>query len=133
MDKIQEALFLPMDWESARPELVRKQFELARAVNQGSDGRLYPARTLTAAATMNAADGVLLCDASAGAFTVSALEAGELVNKVVYVKKIDAGANPVLVKAASGNTIEGAATRTLAAQYDTVAIYSSGGPTLWRL
>lgn len=132
MQKIQEQLFLPMDWESARPELVRKQFELARSVNQGADGFLWAARTLAAAATVNAGDSVLLCDASAGAFTVNLLASGELAEKMILVKKTDASANLVLVKCAGSDTIEGAGTRTLAAQYDSVRLYSSGASTWWR-
>lgn len=132
MDKVAEQLFLPMAWEDARPEIVRKQFELARSVNPLIDGRLYQARTMAAAATMNAADGVILADASAAAFTISAIAADEAINKVIRVKKIDVGVNKVFVKAAGSDTIQGAGTVTLAAQYDSLVMYSSGAGTWWR-
>ena len=132
MDKVAEQLFLPMAWEDARPEIVRKQFELARSVNPLIDGRLYQARTMAAAATMNAADGVILADASAAAFTISAIAADEAINKVIRVKKIDVGVNKVFVKAARSDTIQGAGTVTLAAQYDSLVMYSSGAGTWWR-
>ena len=131
-DKIAEQLFLPMGWEDARPEIMRKQFELARSVNPIIDGRLYQARTLSAASTMNAADGVILADASAAAFTIAAIAADAGINKVIRVKKIDAGANKVFVKAAGSDTIQGAGTYTLAAQYDSLVMYSSGGSVWWR-
>ena len=133
MDKVQEQLFLPTDWDAARPEMTRKQFEMARSVNQAADGRLVLARTLAAAGTMNSADGLILADASAGAMTITALDAGELINKVVIIKKIDASANLVYVKCSGSDTIEGSATRTLAAQYDSIRICSSGSSTLWRV
>lgn len=132
MDKIIEQLFLPMLWEDARPELVRKQFELARSVNPLIDSRLYQARTMIAAATMNAADGVILADAAAGAFTIVALPADEATNKVIRVKKIDVSVNKVFVKAAGSDTIQGAGTYTLAAQYDALVMYSSGASIWWR-
>ena len=131
-DKVVEQLFLPVSWEESRPEFIRKQFELARSVNPLIDGRIYQARTLTAAATMNAADGVILADASAAAFTISAIAADEAINKVIRVKKIDAGVNKVFVKAAGSDTIQGVGTFTLAAQYDALVMYSSGAGTWWR-
>jgi hypothetical protein len=133
VEKISDTLFLPMDWESARPELMRKQFELARSVNGAADGKLYSARTITASGTMNAGDGVILCDTTSGDVTLSSLSSGDLTNKAVYVKKIDSSANRVLVKCAGSDTIEGSATRTLSVQYQTVVLYSSGGSTIWRL
>lgn len=133
MEKISDTLFLPMDWESARPELVRKQFELARAVNNAADGRIYNVRTVTAASTINGGDGVILCDTTSGDLTLAAMSAGDMINKMVFVKKIDSSANRVLVTAVGGETIEGSATRTLSVQYQTVVLYSSGGSTIWRL
>lgn len=132
MDKIQEQLFLPMDWESARPELVRKQFELARSVNRGADGFLVNYRTLSAATTLNAADGMVLCDASAGTFTINLLESNEIAGKVIYFKKTTA-ANLVIVKAEATNSIEGAAAFTLSAQYDSLRLLATGATTLWRV
>lgn len=132
MDKIAEFALLPDDWIAAKPELVRKQFELVRAVNPLIDGRLYQARTLLAAGTLNAADGVVLANATAGAMTVTAMLADEAIGKVVRVKKVDASANNVLVKAAGADTFEGVTTITLAAQYASVVLYSSGASTWWR-
>lgn len=132
MPKIPEQLFLPSEWRDAQPELVRKQFETARAVNPLIDGRVWNARTVTGAGTMNAADGVILADASAGAFTITALDAGQMINKTVMVKKTDSSVNKVFIVRAGSDTIEGAATVTLAAQYDNVVLYSSGASTWWR-
>lgn len=122
-----------MDWESARPELMRKQFELARSLNNAADGRIYNVRTLTAASTINAGDGVILCDTTSGDLTLSAMSAENMIYKTVFVKKIDASANRVIVKAAAGETIEGTANRTLSVQYQNVILFSSGSSTIWRL
>lgn len=132
MGKITEFALFPEDWNAARPELVRKQFELVNAVNPLVDGRMYQTRTFTAAGTMNGADGVILANATAGAMTVTALPADEAFQKVIRVKKIDASANNVLVKAAGSDTFEGVTTITLAAQYASVVLYSSGSSTWWR-
>lgn len=132
VEKIHSQLYLPMEWEAARPEFVRKQFELAKSVNQAAEGRLHPARTMTAAGTMNVADSVILANASAGAFTITALDAGELIEKMVHIKKTDASANVVIIKCSGSDTIEGAASRTLAAQYESMRLYSAGSSPFWR-
>lgn len=122
-----------MDWESARPELMRKQFELARSLNNAADGRIYNVRTLTAASTINAGDGVILCDTTSGDLTLSAMSAADMIYKTVFVKKIDSSANRVIVQAAAGETIEGTTNRTLSVQYQNVILFSSGSSTIWRL
>jgi hypothetical protein len=131
-EKVFEQANLPIDWLGARPEITRKVFEIARAVNPLIDGYQHEPRTLLAASTMTRGDGVILADASAGAFTITALPADEARTKIVRVKKTDASVNKVFIKAAGSDTFEGAATLTLAAQYDFVELYSGGGSTWWR-
>lgn len=131
-NKVPEQVYLPNEWRDAQPELVRKQFELARALNPLIDGRVWNARTMTSAGTMNAADGVILADASAGAFTITAIDAGDAINKTIMVKKIDSSVNKVMILRAGTNTIEGVTITTLAAQYDNVVLFSSGAATWWR-
>jgi len=71
-------------------------------------------------------DAVILCDASAGAFTVSLPTASGIKGKAYFIKKVDASANAVTVDPYGTETIDGAATVSLAAQYDSVFIVSDG-------
>lgn len=88
----------------------------------------YSTVTKTGAYTTGTWDGLILCDASGGAFTVTlstnagAYGAG---GKEYVVKKIDGSANAVTIAGASGN-IDGAASKTLTAQYDSLWVRWDG-------
>lgn len=72
---------------------------------------------------------LILCDATAGAFDVDLPAAASSTNVRVTVKKIDASANAVTVDGNGAETIDGAATYSLAAQWDSVTITCNG--TAW--
>ncbi len=63
--------------------------------------------------------GYLRCDASGGAMTVN-LPATIGNGRLVTIKKIDSSGNAVTVTRAGSDTIDGATTESLAAQYDSV-------------
>jgi len=70
---------------------------------------------------------VILCDASGGAFTVTLPEAtGGADGRVFHIKKVDASANAVTVDGHAAETIDGAATQALSAQYDSIMLVSDG-------
>lgn len=73
-------------------------------------------------------DDVLLADATGAAFTITLPDAGAVIsqNSFFYIKKIDATANAVTVAASGAQTIDGAATASLAAQYDDIILFSDG-------
>lgn len=70
--------------------------------------------------------GVYLVDATEGAVTFQLPSAVSLRGKGYIVKKVDSGANAVTVTCALSETIDGAGTESLAAQYDAVFIVSDG-------
>lgn len=80
----------------------------------------------TAAYTADATDFLVLCNASGGAFTVTLPAAAAAAGRIYTIKKIDSSANAVTVDGAGAETIDGAATRNLAAQYDALLIQSDG-------
>jgi len=85
----------------------------------------YGVKTVTAAYTA-AYDAVIRCDASAGAFTVSLPTASGIKGKAYLIKKVDSSANAVTIDPYGTETIDGAATITLASQYDSVIVVSDG-------
>ena len=72
---------------------------------------------------------LVLCDATAGAFTVTLPAAASSTNVRVTIKKTDVSANAVTVDGNAAETIDGAATFSLPAQWDAVTISCNG--TAW--
>lgn len=64
----------------------------------------------TASATLNTAQRYVRCDATAGAITITLPPAAALLGEMVWIKKVDGGANAVTVDADGAETIDGAAT-----------------------
>ncbi|MCI3246325.1 hypothetical protein [Streptomyces spinosisporus] len=82
-------------------------------------------REISASATARPIDRVLKVDAADGAVTVSLPSA--VSNLVAYtIVKADASANAVTIDPSGGETINGDATRDLAAQWDAVTLRSDG-------
>lgn len=112
--------FNRQDW----PRLV------AQAVNE--NGRAIgtletpPTRTLTATGAALASDYLLLVNATAGAVTVNLPAAASSNGVYLIVKKTDASVNAVTVDADGAETIDGAATQVLSAQYDAVTVFCDG-------
>lgn len=81
----------------------------------------YVANVHTSGYTVTVLDDTILVDASAGAVTITLISAAWTPN-VFHVKKIDSSANAVTVAAAAGELIDGAATQSLAAQWNSVTV-----------
>ncbi len=90
-----------------------------------SDGRVS-VRSLSASGFAAAGDFLLTIDATSGAVTVTLPVAAESLGAHIVVKKIDASGNAVTVDAAGAETIDGAANKVLAAQYDAVTVICDG-------
>lgn len=89
-------------------------------------GLLVPVATIAGATTLTRLHTTVLCDASGGAFTVT-LPAVSGNARVAYsLKKIDASANAVTIDGDGAETIDDAATKVLAAQYDSIDIVCDG-------
>jgi len=86
---------------------------------------------ITTTVTVDRDHSVLLCDATTAAdvITVTLPAASGCANWVKTVKKIDSGADEVVIDANSTETIDGSETVTLSAQYDYATIICDG--TAW--
>jgi hypothetical protein len=80
----------------------------------------------TGAYTMTSADGLVVADASGGAFTVTLPTAVGLAGRVYRVKKIDSSSNAVTIDGAGSETIDDATTATIATQYEAITVISDG-------
>lgn len=105
-------------------QLEKKWFDVAtRQINLAYRPRVV---SVSAAYTARLDDGVVLADASSGAFTVTLPSAAQASGATIRVKRLNSGANAVTVGAASGQTIDGAATKSLASPYAFLVLISNG-------
>jgi len=90
-----------------------------------------PASSKTAAYTIGASDSLILADGTSAAFTVTLPNAGSLTGEVVTIKRTNSVANNITVGTTSSQTIDGATTKTLGAQWSSITVQSSG--TSWYI
>ena len=112
------------DW----PRLVSQATNRAQVDIEALRNR-FTSRTITATGSATTSDYLILVDATAGAVTVNLPAAADSAGAFIVVKKTDAGGNAVTVDANASETIDGATTRALAAQYDAITIACDG--TAW--
>ena len=96
---------------------------------------LPTARTITAADspyTQRIGDERLLVNASGGAVTV-ALISTATADREMRVKKIDASGNAVTITGAGDDLLDGAASVSLAAQWDSVGLFPDSAAEAWRV
>jgi hypothetical protein len=84
-----------------------------------------PARTVTASATVQVTDNIILVDATAGAVTLTLPGADKIQNKVLRFVKIDASANDMIIDG-DGQNISGTGTKSTTTQYATFTITGFG-------
>lgn len=89
---------------------------------QGPIATTYAAKT--AAYTITATDSIINCNSTSAAFAVTLPTAVGCPGRVYTIKKTDASANAVTVDTTSSQTIDGASTKVLSNQYDTITVYS---------
>lgn len=82
--------------------------------------------TPTSAYSIGVTDHLVLGDGTGGAFNVTLPNAANYTGREFIVKKIDSSANAITVATSSSQTIDGAATYVLSAQYDAVTVVSGG-------
>lgn len=88
---------------------------------------LYKAiRTITASGSVATTDSTILCDASSGALTLNLPGASAANKRVLHIKKVDASGNAVTIDANGSETIDGAMTTALSAQWESVTLQSDG-------
>lgn len=83
-------------------------------------------RTITATGSIATTDSTILCDATSGAITFNLPSAAQGIRSIYHIKKIDASANTVTIDPNGAETIDGAATKVLSAQWQSVTIQSNG-------
>lgn len=88
--------------------------------------RTLPSSTKTAAYTATIDDGLILCDATSGAFTVTLPAVSGNAGLELTIKKIDASVNAITVDGNASETIDDAATASLASQYNSVTVVCDG-------
>jgi len=88
-------------------------------------------RDVTATGNINPLDDLILADATAGAITLTLESAVGADGRRHTIKKIDASANAVTIDGAGAETIDGALTQSLLAQYDSLTVISDGAN--WNL
>lgn len=91
--------------------------------------------TVTVAYRVLPNDALVRANATGGAFTVTLPAASAVVGQRVTVKRLNAGANAVTVSAQGTDTIDGAASASLTAQYQavTVVAWQSGTTYGWDI
>lgn len=85
-----------------------------------------PIATKTTTYTTTNADGVILCDATAGAFTVTLVTASGNTGLTQTFKKTDSTASVVTIDANGSQTIDGSLTYALSQQWTHVTLVSNG-------
>lgn len=96
------------------------------AANAASFGTV---RSVTVSTTIVSTDYTILADATSGSIIVSLPPAATAVGRIFFVKRVNAGANNVTVDPFGAETIDGAATHVLTAQWQRVEFISNG--TAW--
>ena len=76
--------------------------------------------TVTSAYTARITDGLILADATGGAFTVTLPDPATVHDMVVTIKRINGGGNNVTI----GGTTDGTLNRTLSSQYATMTVWA---------
>jgi hypothetical protein len=80
----------------------------------------------TGAYTATSSDHVILCDASGGSFTITLPAASGVSGIIYHIKKTDSSGNAVTVDGNASETIDGATTRIISTQYDSMMIICDG-------
>lgn len=125
MDKLKITQFATAEYNRQSYNNVLQSVE--QQINRAADGYLFPVMPITASYTVNYNDGVILADATAGAITVTLKPANEMTQKRIVIIKTDASGNAVTIDGNGSETINGAATNVLAAQYNKVELAAYNG------
>jgi len=87
---------------------------------------MFSPKSVSGAYTMSKDDNCILHTAGGSNAAVTLPKASTVRGKVVYIQKVDSGAGYTVVTAASGDTIEGASTVNITAQYGKKLLISNG-------
>lgn len=96
---------------------------------QGGGATRGAYRSVTASGNVVSGDYLIIADATSGAITMALPPAALVPGRIYVFKRINSGANAVVIDPNASETIDGAATYTLSAQWNSVTIMSNG--TAW--
>jgi hypothetical protein len=118
------------DGSTEQPSVLDNAIKQIKILLKKQYGIQADASVKSGAYTATNADTVILCDATGGAFTitlpaVAGVSGGGYFKEFVIVK-VDASANAITVDGNGAETIDGSATTTVVAQYDSLAIVGNG-------
>lgn len=125
MDKVNLKRFATANYDRQAYNNVLTQIE--QQLNVAADGYLFNATSVTSAYTANYSDSLILVDCTDGAVTVTLQPALEVNKKRITIKKVDASANAVTVTPGGTETIDGVASKSLAAQWNYIELMAFGG------
>lgn len=89
-------------------------------------GSGYVTRSITATGSVNSTDYLILANATGGAITVNLPAVASSAGRGLVVKKTDASGNAVTLDGSGAETIDGAATQAITAQYDALMVVCDG-------
>ncbi len=92
---------------------------------QGGGATRGTYRSVTATGNVVSGDYLIIADATGGAITMTLPPAALVPGRIYVFKRINSGANAVIVDPSGAETIDGAATYTLSAQWNSVTIMSN--------
>ena len=83
-------------------------------------------RSVSATGNVVSGDYLLVCNAAGGSITLTLPPVALVPGRIYVFKRINAGANAVIVDGYASETIDGAATHTLTPQWNSLAIMTNG-------
>ena len=96
---------------------------------QGGGATRGAYRSVTTTGNVVSGDYLIVADAAGGAITMTLPPAALVPGRIYAFKRVNSGANAVVIDPNASETIDGAATYTLSAQWNSVTIMSNG--TAW--
>jgi len=90
---------------------------------------IFSPKSVSGAYTMTTDDNCILSTTGTSNAAITLPKASQVKGKVVYIQKVDSGAGYTVVTAASGDTIDGATSVNITAQYGKKMLLSNG--TSW--
>lgn len=93
---------------------------------QGGGATRGAYRSVTTSGNVVSGDYLIIADATAGAITMTLPPAALVPGRIYVFKRINSGANAVIIDGYAAETIDGAATHTLAPQWNSLTIMSNG-------
>ena len=93
---------------------------------QGGGATRGAYRSVTASGSVVSGDYLIIADATAGAITMTLPPAALVPGRIYAFKRINSGANQVIVDAYASETIDGNLTHTLTPQWNSLLIMTNG-------